>query len=164
MLMTWLITQQLVRCRFVEGCRLLGGDAGSPDIWLFTLKLLIYVDGESHFKKTYLTDLKAQMAIATNTNQVAKAQGFHVLRLSYKDQADFYEEMKDAVERVLEWDKKREAGTDASPLCIFSKKYCIPDSDSESEEEIGFRVYPYVPPPPPPLPELLGAITLKFLY
>ena len=91
------------------------------------------MDGESHFKTTHLTELKEQMAIDTHTNQVAKAQGFHVFRLSYKDQEDFLEEMEDAVKRVLKWDKEREAGTDDSPLCIFSKKYCIPDSDGEDD-------------------------------
>ena len=116
----------------MEGCHLLRGHVGSPDIWIFDLRLLTFVDGESYFKDTYKTTLQFQIDVDKRTNEQAQKQGFHVLRLSYEDKEIYVGEIRRAISDIQnQLSEERSKGITMEPLLLWSPSYSISESDSE---------------------------------
>ena len=96
-----LLSRFLLRS-YVEGAKILGGTFSSVDIWILDLRLLIFIDGRTHFEDSYNVSMEEQQTNDRKANERAKELGFHVLRLCFSDEDDFHDIIQDAIDEIVE--------------------------------------------------------------
>lgn len=130
MLLSWLSL-----CSYVEGAKILGGTFSSVDIWILDLRLLIFIDGRTHFEDSYNVSLEEQQTNDREANERAKELGFHVLRLCFSDEADFHDIIQDAIDEIVEiLDSK--SGALLFKLSPGFEKHCEKPSRVDGDESV----------------------------
>lgn len=77
--------------------RVLRGTFSSADIWVRSLRLLIMIDGEGHFKKMFSKEAEDQKQTDLDFNCEAFRQKYCVLRLHYEDVCAFGRLIQDSL-------------------------------------------------------------------